>query len=76
MTSKFFLTFGGTSVRKPADTLKQAREDARYWVAYGQRRVCIHVRVPGRNEGVLLECATRTKSRRIVVRKVKARVVR
>lgn len=43
---KYRLTFGGTRAVKYAPTLTAAREDARYWVAFGQMQVCIHKRLP------------------------------
>lgn len=40
------LTFGGTRATKYAPTLTAARKDARYWVDFGQMKVCIHKRLP------------------------------
>lgn len=40
------LTFGGTRAAKYAATLTEARKDARYWVDFGQMKVCIHKRLP------------------------------
>jgi hypothetical protein len=40
------LTFEGTRKVLPAYTLRQAEADARYWVGYGQKQVCIHRRLP------------------------------
>lgn len=59
---RYVLTFGGTRARKHAKTLKQAREDARYWVDFGQKKVCINERLPS---GKLrqIQCVTRTKRR-------------
>lgn len=43
---KYRLTFGGTRATKYAATLTAARKDARYWVDFGQMKVCIHKRLP------------------------------
>lgn len=40
------LTFGGTRKTLYAVTLKNALADARYWTAFGQKRVCIDRRLP------------------------------
>lgn len=53
----YFLTFGGTTARKHAATLSQARKDARYWVDFGQKKVCIHKRTPHGSKQV--QCVTR-----------------
>jgi hypothetical protein len=42
----FRLSFGGTSARKWAPTLKAAVADAKYWTAFGQKRVCIDRKLP------------------------------
>lgn len=42
----FRLSFGGTRAKKFAPTLKAAVADARYWLSYGQRRVCIERKFP------------------------------
>lgn len=42
----YVLTFGGTRARKKARTLRQARLDARYWLDFGQVKVCIHKQLP------------------------------
>ena len=43
---RYRLTFGGTRAAKYAPTLTAARKAARYWVAFGQMKVCIHKRLP------------------------------
>lgn len=56
----YVLTFGGTRTRHYAASLRQARADARYWIAYGQMKVCIHRRLPsGRLHQV--ECVGRKR---------------
>lgn len=38
---KYRLSFGGTAAKKWAPSLTAAVRDARYWVDWGQKRVCI-----------------------------------
>jgi hypothetical protein len=55
---RYRLSFGGTRAKRWAPTLKMAIDDARYWVHYGQKRVCIDRSLPsGRFQRV--RCITR-----------------
>jgi hypothetical protein len=59
----YVLTFGGTRARKYASTLTQAWKDARYWVDFGQKKVCINKRLPsGRLHQI--QCVSHPKRRR------------
>lgn len=42
----FRLRFQGTTAKKFAPTLKQANADAKYWLAFGQTKVCIDRKLP------------------------------
>lgn len=58
----YVLTFSGTRARKFAASLRQARQDARYWISYGAMKVCINKRLPsGRLHQV--QCLSRSGGR-------------
>lgn len=42
----FRLSFGGTNAKKWAGTKKAAKDDATYWVNFGQMRVCVEQALP------------------------------
>lgn len=44
--TKYRLRFQGTRSTKTAPTIKQARVDARYWLNFGQTKVCIDRQLP------------------------------
>ncbi len=56
-TKAFRLSFGGTRAKKWAPTLRQAMADARYWLGYGQTRVCIDKKTP--HGFVSVKCLTK-----------------
>lgn len=60
MATRYRLRFQGTRATKKAASLKQARKDARYWLDFGQTKVCIDRQLPsGRYTQV--ECKLRSR---------------
>jgi hypothetical protein len=57
----FQLRFGHTSARKYAPTMKQAVADARYWLGFGQTRICIYRRGPNDATYAQVRCLTRRR---------------
>lgn len=57
------LSFGGTRAVKWAPTKAAALADARYWIGYGQMRVCIDRRLPS-GSFTRVKCLYRAGARR------------
>lgn len=52
------LNFGGTRKKLYAATLKAAVADAKYWVSFGQKQVCIDKMLPS-GRGKQIRCLKR-----------------
>jgi hypothetical protein len=61
------LSFGGTRAKKYAPTKREAYKDARYWIAFGQMKVCVEKRLPS-GDYKQVGCVRRKKTRPFSIR--------